>query len=88
MCMGDGVQVVTVVTSLQLSKCGLSHITVVSYFPYHIKSDDPSETKNQAFSLTLSNIPNKYHSRIYFQLLKIGLFISIGLRNTQKSTGR
>ena len=85
MCVGDGVQVVT---SLQLLKCGLPHITVLSYFPYHIKSDDPSGTKNQAFSLTLSNIPNKYRSRIYFPLLKIGLFISICLRNTQKSTVR
>ena len=65
--MGDGDQVVT---SLKLAKFGLPHITVLSYFPYHIKFYDPSGTKNDAHSLLF---PNKYRSRIYFTLLKISL---------------
>jgi len=50
MCVEDGVQVVT---SLQLSKFGLLRVTVLSYFPYHIRFYDPSGTKNHVFSLSL-----------------------------------
>ena len=57
MCVGDGIQVVTF---LKLSKFGFPHLTVLSYFCYLIKFYDQSGTKNHLFSLTLSNIPNKY----------------------------
>ena len=58
MCVG--ILGVRVVTSLQVAKFLSTHITILSYFPYHIKFYGPSGTNNDAFSPTSSSVPNEY----------------------------